>query len=188
MAPAQAELPSQTEFCLSKTWGWDHGDWTHRSQVSPDVAGLGGCGSAPVSPSPPQAASQGFAVRSLPGGGPLEGFVRGLPQHFSLQVVEHSHPQQDPVPGRQRGTQASTQLPQCQPGAWPSHPHQGICRGRSKSPPGNPLDTMFAPMAESCSQSRTGTGHELSRHNAQPRGLLGPCGRRFAAQDRAPVS
>lgn len=69
---------------------------------SPDVAGSDTCGSAQA-----REASQGFTVRSLPGRGPLKGFIRSLPQHFSLQVVEHSHPQQNPVPGSREVSKVS---------------------------------------------------------------------------------
>lgn len=108
--------------------------------MSPDVAGLGGRGCAQVRPPSPREASQGFSVRSLPGRGPLEGFVRGLPQHFSLQVVEHSHPQQNPVPGQQRGTHASTQVLRRQPRACPNGPRQSVCRRtlRGSAGPGKP--------------------------------------------------
>lgn len=80
----------------------DLGSDSSGAAESPDVAGSDTCGSARA-----REASQGFTVRSLPGGGPLKGFIRSLPQHFSLQVVEHSHPQQNPVPGGREVSKAS---------------------------------------------------------------------------------
>lgn len=80
----------------------DRGSDSSGVTESLDVAGSDTCGSTQAGE-----ASQGFTVRSLPGRGPLKGFIRSLPQHFSLQVVEHSHTQQDPVPGSREVSKAS---------------------------------------------------------------------------------
>lgn len=77
-------------------------DSSRVAESPPDVAGSDTCGSAQA-----REASQGVAVRSLPGRGALKGFIRSLPQHFSLQVVEHSHSQQNPVPGGREVSKAS---------------------------------------------------------------------------------
>lgn len=80
----------------------DLGSDSSGAAESPDVAGSDTCGSSQA-----QEALQRFTTRSLPGRGPLKGFIRSLPQHFSLQVVEHSHPQQNPVPGGRKVSKAS---------------------------------------------------------------------------------